>query len=110
MGPRHRSEAGPKEVAGTKEGSQLLICQWGETRQVCKEVLNRMILPVSRGNVPWTMVRGQPRMLTKILMTAAVKQVIAPMQKQKIAMARASSIRSTAHRQAKHRTYGRQRT
>ena len=134
MGPRHRSEAGPKEVAGTKEGSQLLICQWGETRQVCKEagglcpmgryahhtddakgppppiVLNRMILLLSRGNVPWTMVHGQPRMLTKILMTAAVKQVIAPMQKQKIAMARASSIRSTAHRQAKHRTYGRQRT
>lgn len=55
-------------------------------------VLNRMILLLSRGNVPWTMVRGQPRMLTKILMTAAVKQVIAPMQKQKIAMARASSM------------------
>ena len=31
-------------------------------------------------------------------------------KKQKIAMARASSISSTAHRQAKHRTYGRQRT
>jgi len=73
-------------------------------------VLNRMILLFSEGNVPWTVGEGQPRRLTKILMTAAVRHAAAPMQKQKIAMARASSIRSTAHRRAKHRTYGRRHT
>ena len=51
-----------------------------------------MIRPVSEENVPWTVVRGQPRMLTKILMIAAVRHAAAPMQKQKIAMARASSM------------------
>lgn len=73
-------------------------------------VLNRMILLFSEGNVPWTVGGGQPRRLTKILMTAAVRHAAAPRQKQKIAMARASSIRSTAHRRAKHHTYGRRHT
>lgn len=73
-------------------------------------VLNRMILLFSEGNVPWTVGEGQPRRLTKILMIAAVRHAAAPRQKQKIAMARASSIRSTAHRRAKHHTYGRRHT
>ena len=55
-------------------------------------VLIGMIRPVSEGRMPWTVVRGQPRMLTKILMIAAVRHAAAPAQKQKIAMARASSM------------------
>lgn len=93
IGPTSPERSGPKGSNRLREGGdRSLICQWGETRQVCKKVLNRMILLFSRWNVPWTVVHGQPRMLTKILMTAAVRHAAAPTQKQKIAMARASSM------------------
>ena len=54
-------------------------------------VLIGMILPISRGNVPWTMVRGQLR-LQKTRMIAAVRHTTAPTQNEKTAAANRSSI------------------
>lgn len=56
-----------------------------------KLVLIGMILPISRGNVPWTLVRGQLR-LQKTRMIATVRHAAAPTQNKKTARANRSSI------------------
>lgn len=56
-----------------------------------KLALIGMILPISEGNVPWTMGGGQLR-LQKTRMTATVRHAAAPTQNKKTAMANRSSI------------------